>query len=449
MSFMCFFSIISIVPATVELAKQYHVTEPTAVYLGSTPTLIYAVAPFLYAPISHMVGRRSVMLVSSFFAIVFSIGVALSHTYTSTLVLREFQGFGACASLSLAPAAISDMFFTHERGRSLGIYVLFLVTSPFIGGVIGGAIDSRLGWQWSQWISAIGYGLCWVLHYLFVPETIYVRGSPSTSTGALAKAFKIQIPPSSARHGFFYNFSRPFIMFSYPACIMPCLWFSLSYSCQVVITANFPVVFKKPPFDFNTLQVGFCSFSGLIGAVIGECFAGPVIDLISRRQLSGGKKFQPEMRLHALWPGLVAVPVGYVVFGTKIQFVTGWAPPLVGVGVFLFGQEILTTVIQTYLVECFPQQAAEVSLVFNFWRNVQVRCYSHDRVADSGILAAFLYDCLDSKGRRWPSFWCICHSYRRHVPYPDGSANVARQAYSGMVRHTKFHPSNLREIYVI
>ena len=38
--------------------------------------------------------------------------------------------------------------------------------------------------------------------------------------------------------------------------------------------------------------------------------------------------------------------------------------------IYAFGQEILVTVLLTYMVDCYPQQAAEVAIVFQFCMNV-------------------------------------------------------------------------------
>ena len=39
-------------------------------------------------------------------------------------------------------------------------------------------------------------------------------------------------------------------------------------------------------------------------------------------------------------------------------------------GLFVFGQEIIVTVVMTYMTECYPGRAGEVAIVFQFFFNL-------------------------------------------------------------------------------
>jgi hypothetical protein len=54
----------------------------------------------------------------------------------------------------------------------------------------------------------------------------------------------------------------------------------------------------------------------------------------------------------------------------ELNYPTNWAAALTGIAIFTFGQEILITVLLTYMVDCYPQQASEVAIVFQFWVNL-------------------------------------------------------------------------------
>jgi hypothetical protein len=141
-----------------------------------------------------------------------------------------------------------------------------------------------------------------------------------------------------------YLFTRPFVMFTYPAVFLASFWFGITYMLHVGITAEIPLIFEAEPYNFSVLGVGLTAFSGLIGALIGEAYAGPAIDLIARRCLRQGKEWRPEMRFKAIWPALVSAPLGLLMFGVSIQFGSSWVTPLVGQGIYIFGVEIATTV---------------------------------------------------------------------------------------------------------
>lgn len=87
----------------------------TATYVGSAPSIIYTVASFFWIPLSHRIGRRPVLLLGNVIALVSAIGVARSQSYAQAVAYRMLMGLGGSVGLCIAPAAISDMFFLHEK----------------------------------------------------------------------------------------------------------------------------------------------------------------------------------------------------------------------------------------------------------------------------------------------------------------------------------------------
>jgi MFS family permease len=161
-------------------------------------------------------------------------------------------------------------------------------------------------------------------------------------------------------------------MFAYPAVFLPALWFSIAQMTEVANTAGFALNFGPASrYHFNTREIGFCSFSGLIGAVIGEMMAGPICDFVAKRHLRKGGDWKPEQILPIAATGLVLVSAGLLLYGLELEFPTGWAAALTGIGIFTAGQEILLTVLMTYTCDCYPDKASEVSIVFQCCINVQ------------------------------------------------------------------------------
>jgi len=164
-----------------------------------------------------------------------------------------------------------------------------------------------------------------------------------------------------------FVFTRPLAMFAYPAVLLPSLWFAIAAMTEVANTAGFPLNFGRDArwgFVFNTRQIGFCSFSGLIGAAVGELFAGPLCDLVARRKLKRGQPWVPEKLLPLSLMGLVAISGGLLLYAFQLDAPTSWAAALTGIAIFTAGQEIMMTVIMTYMCDCYPGQMAEISVVF-------------------------------------------------------------------------------------
>lgn len=122
-----------------------------------------------FQPFSQRIGRRPVLLGASLTSMAFNLGLANAQTYGAAVACRFFGYAAASAGLCITPAAISDMFFHHEKGKRMGINTFLLVTSPYLGAVIGGTIDNspELGWRWSMYIASILYAGLFISILLF------------------------------------------------------------------------------------------------------------------------------------------------------------------------------------------------------------------------------------------------------------------------------------------
>ncbi|KAJ5113855.1 hypothetical protein N7456_002389 [Penicillium angulare] len=352
LALICYVAVTTLVTGTVPLAESLGVSKSTAVYLGNTPVALYAVAPWLWSPLSHFVGRRPVLLLCNAIAMVGAVVVMTSKTYAACIVGRVILGAGGSAFWTLGPASIGDMFFRHEKGKKIGISTLAIVVSPFLGTIIGGPIieNKSLGWRASQWIPLICMGAGFIMQIFFLPETIYIREAGNTSVmeaknPTLWARYGIHIPKrrEEKQHSFLFIATRPFVLFKYPAVMLSAFWFGIAYMMHVGITAEIPLVFEAQ-YNFSVLDVGLTGFSGLIGALVGEAYAGPTIDVITKRRMAQGDEWRPEYRLQAIWPALIAVPGGLIMFGASLQFGHAWITPLVGQAIYIFGIEVATTV---------------------------------------------------------------------------------------------------------
>ncbi|ORY56861.1 major facilitator superfamily domain-containing protein [Pseudomassariella vexata] len=362
-------------PGAIGIAKQFGVTSTQGTYVASASSVVPAISPFFWIPLSRRYGRRPILMVGSVVAIVFGIVVGRAETYGQALGCRILMAFGASSAICIGPAAISDMFFLHEKGTRMGINTFLLVCSPYLGGVAGGSLQyqPRLGWRWAMYISSVIYVVVLILQFLLVPETIFDR-SQAQSTPEKPKTMpssRFGFRKPTTQESWSYLFTRPFAMFAYPAVLLPSLWFAIAAMTEVANTAGFPLNFGADSrWHFNTQQIGFCSFSGLIGAVLGEIFAGPLCDLVVQHDLKKGRRWKPERLLPLTLPGLVTSSAGVLLYGLELNYPTHWAAALAGIAIFTAGQEIMLTVLMTYITECYPGNAAEISVCFQCCLNL-------------------------------------------------------------------------------
>jgi hypothetical protein len=140
----------------------------------------------------------------------------------------------------------------------------------------------------------------------------------------------------------------------------------------VMITIEIPQIFPEK-FHFNTQQVGLQNISLIIGSLIGEQIGGILSDQwMLRRQRQVGKSPAPEFRLWLSYIGHVLTICGVIVFIVQIQRASNvWnVTPLIGAAIAAGGNQIVTTVMITYAVDCYREEAASVGVFITFVRQV-------------------------------------------------------------------------------
>ena len=67
------------------------------------------------------------------------------------MAARILGGFAAAAGEALGVAICADLFFLHERGWWMGLYMVFSGCGGTFGGLLTGFIV-RAGWRWHFWV---------------------------------------------------------------------------------------------------------------------------------------------------------------------------------------------------------------------------------------------------------------------------------------------------------
>ena len=84
--------------------------------------LFLGVAPILWIPISNRFGRRPIWLLSTLASGLCCIGCAKSKTYGVMMVCRILHAIFISPPLAIGTGVVVETFFSHERGRKLGIW---------------------------------------------------------------------------------------------------------------------------------------------------------------------------------------------------------------------------------------------------------------------------------------------------------------------------------------
>ena len=128
-------------------------------------------------------GRRISYLVCLLFSIVGNIWFARATTASNNIGSQLFVGVSEAVAEATVQLSLSDLFFQHQRGMVLGLYVLATSVGTFLGPLVSGYIaDSDLGWPWIGYFAAIVTGCTLVVTYFGLEETAFDRSGPAPTT---------------------------------------------------------------------------------------------------------------------------------------------------------------------------------------------------------------------------------------------------------------------------
>lgn len=126
-------------------------------------------------------------------------------------------------------------------------------------------------------------------------------------------------------------------------------------------------------FELNAEQLGLQFLGLIIGSLLGEQLGGIMSDLwMSWRARRIGHMPAPEFRLWLSYIGFLLSMAGMIIFLVCTEQARDgkWTVvPIVGTGIAAFGNQVVTTVLTTYAVDIYPEEAGSVGVFINFVRS--------------------------------------------------------------------------------
>lgn len=162
------------VPSFPLLQEKYGISLAQVNWTVAIPALGLSLGPLIWSSPADIIGRRPIFIVGTIMALASTIGAALAPNFSGYMAARFFQGFGVSPASNVGLAIINDIFFEHERGQKVGLWVLAIDLGLLFGPLIGGFL-SLAGDEWIHWLSAILFGLILLAQVAFLPETLYPR----------------------------------------------------------------------------------------------------------------------------------------------------------------------------------------------------------------------------------------------------------------------------------
>jgi MFS family permease len=105
-------------------------------------------------PASLKYGRRPVFLITSFGFFATTIWSGAAQTLHSLAVARILGAFFAGTYEGLSAVIVADLFFLHERGWWMGVYMFFLANGTSLAIATGFLITAK-GWRSLFWVLCV------------------------------------------------------------------------------------------------------------------------------------------------------------------------------------------------------------------------------------------------------------------------------------------------------
>ncbi|ROV86862.1 hypothetical protein VMCG_10813 [Cytospora schulzeri] len=119
-----------------------------ASWVTTSYLLGYAAFIIIFAKISDVFGRKSMLLLTTVAFCIFSGACGAAQTMDQLIIFRAFQGLGGSGDFALCSVIILDLVPSHKYAEySSNISIVYAI-SLCVGPIIGGAIIENSTWRW-------------------------------------------------------------------------------------------------------------------------------------------------------------------------------------------------------------------------------------------------------------------------------------------------------------
>lgn len=382
--------------------------------------LFFGYACLLWQPLALTYGRRGVYLTSMLLTVPMMVWTAYSTSASEWFGHRVLIGIIVSPIESLCEVTVFDLFFAHNRGTYMGLYVFILFGSNFLAPLVAGWFNDAYGWRWTMHFGAMICAVCFVIMFFFMEETIYFRQSPvegreidfnvsgnaslqdkdntnnsekdtpttkassmetsvrdastinqSINSGWRKYSFFKAIPGRPSNMDMLRMVYRPVIMvFRFPTVAWAGFLYGINLAWYNVLNGTASPVLTSAPYNWTAALVG-CVYTGpIIGAAIASLWSGNVADWVALRLARRNKGIrEPEQRLWVLTVSGVISAAGLIVWGVGAAHNIHWVGLVFGLGMLTFGCVTGGSMAVSYNVDCFKEIAGETTVSIMLIRN--------------------------------------------------------------------------------
>lgn len=355
------------------IEEKYNVSLEVAILTCSIMVCGFAIGPLLWSPLSEIIGRRPVYIISLALYTIFNIPCALSPNIGGLLVSRFLCGVFSSSGLSLAGGTIADIWNIEQRGTAIAYFAAAPYCGPVIGPIVCGWINigsHRLDLFF--WVNMAFSGVIMIIVGL-IPETyapvILKRRAKKLrkETGdenIITEQEKVKL---TFRDIVRTSLIRPITMIlTEPVLDLMCMYIVLIYAMLYAFFFAYPVIFGKL-YNYNDGQIGLMFIPILIGAGF-ALVATPQIEK-HFRTICERRDPTPEDRLIGAMIGAPFIPIALFILGATSYHHIIWVGPASSGIAFGFGMVLCYYSVNNYIIDSYQQYAASALAAKVFLRS--------------------------------------------------------------------------------
>lgn len=172
-------------PALANMAAAFGTDYATASLAIGGYLAVTAVVQLIAGPLSDRIGRRPVALGALGIFTVASIGCALAQSIEVFLAFRVMQA-AVISCFAMSMAVVRDTTGEQQAAGVISYITMAMAVAPMLGPVLGGVLDTLLGWRANFWFYAAAGVAVWLLAWADLGETRAEKAPGQKQGGYLA-----------------------------------------------------------------------------------------------------------------------------------------------------------------------------------------------------------------------------------------------------------------------